>query len=326
MAYNTPGILSPSTNVNKVQGSPGPASVPQSGVLLFQQSATSLTANTLTNTYSNVKNPNNLPMSNLNIEITRVDTTSSTTPTGVNSVDTTLLNLIITGSSGRQLCNIHGNYNEFVRWQHRLNPNGYYVSAVTPADSTTATTFTGTMNFAFKNWIIDPSEFPLSIQVVNNTLASIASATNSATATLAVTGWADFVPVASYKKAFLRTTLIPEANTGVIDLGKNVDESVILDLSLDVGADTDLSHTNTFYVSVNNNAVVPNSDYQTLINAENANYPITTPHIAGFFPFGVSRPVVIDGTQAVSIQTNFASAPSGGGQSNSVNMYEIEAY
>jgi len=57
----------------------GTAAVPQSNALLFQTPVTSLTTTGQTITMTQIKNPNNLPMHNLYLDLNVTDTEGATT-------------------------------------------------------------------------------------------------------------------------------------------------------------------------------------------------------------------------------------------------------
>ena len=321
--------------VSKLQGSPAPNAPPaapkssstQTGIQIVNISATSLGASTTAITTNNITNPNGQPYSNLSFQLTVIDTTGGTTaPANVNSIEEVLQYIVIKGAKSL-LAYIQGPNGEFERWQHRLNQNGVYVAAPTPADTALSTQYPSSWVFSFKNWAIDPSEGPLSITVGLNTLASRAGTLNGMTSTAALTISCDFVPLSSFKRSLLVTKLISQGATGLIDIGTNVDSAMIYDMSLDVGADSNLSHTNSFYVALNGNAIIPYSDYENIVQQETNAYPwLSAPHISGFFPLAKGGLGAFNGAASVSLKANYSSAPSIGGQSNKVNLYMIEAY
>ena len=310
----------------------GTASVNQSNVLLFQGATTSLGAATQTITQTQIKNPNGLPMHNMYIQLTVTDTTgASSAPSGVNSIETALTLFTITGQSGRQLMNIIPNANDkFRRLQHRFNTNGYYNTPPTPADSSTSTAYSVSYNVLLGNWVIDPSEFPLTVQYTYNTLSSRATTLNSMTSTASVTAYGDFVKLAS---AMPRSVVRVKPVTGITatnyDFSTYLDAAPILDVSLDVGsADTAIaSGTGAINIAVNNNSLVPNTGYQTVINQEDRLYNISTPHITGYFPFNVlnGMQVLNPATQKDTLQVNFASAPNCV-TSGEADLIMVEAY
>lgn len=312
---------------------PAPAVAPQSNVQLFQSSALSMGAATQNQNINLIKNPNGLPAHGIKIAFTVVDTTgSSSAPSGVNSIETAFTQFTLTGATGRQLLNCQPNSGDpFRRWQHRLNPSGYYNTPPTPSDSSTSTSYTSVYNVLLNNWTIDPIEFPLTAAWTVNTEASRATTLNGMTSTAQVAMYADFVPLAS---ALPRSILKVKPVTGVgatnFDLGPFLDYAPILDLTVDVGsADTNISASNSLNVLVNNVPLIPqNTVYQNVIDREDLLYNISTPHITGVFPLNVLNGMrtLNPKNEADSVLFNFASAPNAGGTSDQSNLYMIEAY
>jgi hypothetical protein len=136
--------------------------------------------------------------------------------------------------------------------------------------------------------------------------------------------YADFSPTSALPVK-LRTKLVP-TSTGIADFGAYVDRTLIYDLGIDVASDSNLNATNTFYLAVNNNSLLPYTPYQSIISDEQNTYPIPNPHIGGFFPLTVAVKQAVDGTQAVSLKANISTLPTIGSNSNVVNLYMMEKY
>lgn len=299
----------------------------KTGQLLYSDSSITLGTSSTTKITTNIQAPNGYNCHNLAFSLNVTDTTNTTAPSGVNSIESVIERLTITGASGRVLASISGKNGEFERWQHRLNSaNQYYVTAPTPADSSASTDYAVSYRFNLKDWIIPNSEFPITISPTYNTLSSRASTLNSMTSKVtSFSIYGDFVPLSSGSPSILRTKLISTA-TGIIDYGNNIDRALIYDISLDVAADSNLSTSNTFNLAVNNNSLLNNTDYNTLITREDTIYPITTPHIDGFFPFNALVPTTINGNDKVTLSANVSTAPTIGGNSSVVNLYMLEQY
>lgn len=329
--YSTGGLLNgmfSGIGGNGRGGNPAPASgVPKTGQLLYSDATVNLAATSTPKIVNNIAAPNKYPAHNWRIHLSVTDTTGATPPTGVNSIESVLQFVTISGASGKVLARINGENGEFERWQHLLNsPNMFYSTAGTPADTSASTPYNALFDLVLQDWIVPNNEFPISVRVDYNTLASRATTPNSMTSqVVAFEIWCDFVPLSSGSPTMLRTKLV-NTGTGIVDYGVNVDRDLIYAMALDVAADSNLSHTNTFNLEINGNSLINNSDYQTIITQENSQYPITTPHISGFFPFGVLYKGTIDGTQKITLDTNITTAPTIGGNANSVNLYMLEAY
>ncbi len=324
MAYGTSGIFG---NGQKSRVSAGSTDVIKTGELLYSDSSIALGTQSVTKSQSGIQAPNGFASHNLTFQLTVTDTTGTTAPSGVASIESVLEKLVIVGKSGRIICDISGVNGEFERWQHRLNSSTqYYTVAPTPTDSAVSTAYSATWNFTMRDLVIPNGEYPLTIRPTYNTVSSRATTLNSMTSTVtSFSIWADFVPLASGVPVQLRTIQV-NTQTGIISFGNSIDQVMIYDLSLDVGADSNLSTSNTFNLAVNNNSLIGNADYQVIISKENQSYPITTPHISGFFPFNVLVTQTINGTQKVTLSANVSTAPSVGGNANTSNLYMLEAY
>lgn len=324
------GLLGGSSGVRG--SNPSPNGQGQSNTQLFQTSTTSLSSATQTLNINNIKAPNNYIAHNIYLDFNVTDTTGTTVPSGVNSAETAFTLLSITGASGKQLINVQPNSGDPLRrLQHRFNPTGYYNTPPTPADSSASTAYSVNYTVLLQNWTIYPEEFAgqgLSCQIGLNTLSSRATTLNSMTSTVQVTAYADFVPLVN---PLPRTVVRVKPVTGIaaanFDFGTYLDTAPILDISVDAGADSNISSTNSFNVLQNNVPFVSNATYQNVINQEDLLYNITTPHIAGFFPLNVLKgmKVLNAASNKESVQVNFSTAPDASGTSGQANLYMIEA-
>lgn len=305
-------------------------SIPQVGYQIYSSGNQTLGTIATPQSVYNIKNPNGLPMSDMNVQLTVVDTSGNTTaPATPKSIETVIQQLNITGTSNRLLCSMSGIYGETTRWQHVFNDNGIYITTSAPTINTTATPVTTTWNITFKHWVVDASEFPLSIQTIFNTEASRATTTNGMSSTALLTITADFVPVTGYVRTLLRTKQIGVAGTGNFDFGQVLDEEMLNGIALDVGTDSVLNASNTMYLAVNNNSLIPYTSYQSFINSENSTNGTTADriHINGFFVYGVLYKAAVNGQAAVKMTVNFSSTPTGaGGLANTANLYMVETY
>ncbi len=294
---------------------------PTSGSLLFATSNVALGSSPANVISTNIIAPNKYPAHNLNFQIALNASTTSTSAVTTNPIEQ-VFTLTVADAKGDVLAQINGVNGEFTRWQHRLNTNGVYEASPTisiPASGNA----TATWNFSLQHLPIPTSEFPLTAKLTIAPLSQLGSGVSSATLQ-SFTMSADFSPTAALPVK-LRTKLVP-TGTGIEDFGSYVDRAQIYDLSMDVAADTNLNSTNSFYLAVNNNSLIPYASYESIITDEQNIYPIPTPHINGFFPFMVATKTSINGTQNVSLKANIATLPSIGGNSNVVNLYMMEGY
>ena len=261
------------------------------------------------------------PAHNLNFQISLNASTTSTSAVSTNSIDN-VIQLTISDASGSVIAQINGANGEFTRWQHRLNTNGVYVSAPTisiPASGNA----TATWNFSLQHFAIPNEAFPLTIRLTLLPYTGLGSGVSGATL-VNFSVYADYTPTSALPVK-LRTKLIP-TGTGIQDFGAYVDRTLVYDLAMDLASDSNVNPSNTFYLAVNNNSLLPYVPAQTIVNDEEAIYPIPNPHISGFYPFMVAVKTSVDGSQAVSLKANISTAPTIGGNSNVVNLYMMEKY
>ena len=259
------------------------------------------------------------------------DTTSSTTaPSTVNTIESAISQFQIIGSSGKPIFIANGTFGELTRWQQILNDNQAYTAAPTPADSATGTAYAATWLFQLKHLVIDPNEAPLTVQILPNTLASRATTTNNMTSTItSVTLAANFVPTTGYVKTLYRTKQVTDSSTGYFPLGNYLDSAVLTQIAADFGADSKLNSNSTFFLSDNNNTLIPYTSYNSIVliqNALPANSGGGANHISGFFPFQTLYSANVNGNDNINLTANISSAPTGGGQANTINLYEAEQY
>jgi len=304
---------------------------PQSNTQIFQSVVVPLAATPQTQTITQIKNPNNLAAHNLVLDFNVTDTTGGGgVPTGVASAETAFINITITGATGRQLMNVNPSSGDPMRkLQHRFNKNGYYNTPPTPSDAAPATPYSVDYNVLLKNWVIYPNEWPLQVQFTTNTQSSRATVLNAMTSTVQLTAYADFVPLlTALPRTVIRVKPVTGIAAAIFDFQTYLDSSPLLDVSIDVGTDTNLNAQNSINVLVNNTPLVTNSAYQTVINNEDQDYPIPTPHIDGYFPLNVLRGMttLYPATTKDDINLNFGTAPTASGVTGQANLYMIEAY
>ena len=82
-------------------------------------------------------------------------------------------------------------------------------------------------------------------------------------------------------------------------------------------------------LSDNNNTLIPYTSYNSIVliqNALPANSGGGANHISGFFPFQTLYSANVNGNDNINLTANISSAPTGGGQANTINLYEAEQY
>ena len=282
---------------------------------------------------TNIKPPNGYALSNLQFKLTVQDTTGATLPSGVNSIESVLQSLSIIGSSGRPIIVFKPYTGDTTRWQNVLNSGYIYNTAPTPADSVISTPYSATWTPVYKHFVVDnASELKGGFEIsgTTNTLSSRATTLNGLASTIVeLSIYADFVPVSGYVRTQYRTKNYNTNTTNsYINLGNQLDSAVNTVLAADFGSDSILNPSQTFYLAQNGNTLIPYTSSTTLTSILSSVPTNGNPaHISGFYPMQVLYQAAINSTQAVTFDANIgASAPSGGGISNNVVIYQAEQY
>jgi hypothetical protein len=313
-------------NINSGSGQP------QTGYKLVTFSNIKLGSTPVPFSQTNIKAPNGYALSNLQIKLSVTDTTGTTVPSGVNSIESALSQLQIVGHSGRPLIVFKPNTGDTTKWQNLLNDGYIYSTAPTPADSSASTAYNEVWTPVYKHFVADPSELQGGFEISGNvnTLSSRATTLNSMTSeVIELSIYADFVPVTGYVRTQYRTKNFSSSTTSAyINLGNQLDSAVNTYLAADFGTDTALNTSSTFYLAQNGNTLIPYTS-STTITSILGSVPTNgnAAHIAGFFPMQVLYKAAVDSNQAVTWEANISStAPTGGGISNNVIIYQAEQY
>jgi hypothetical protein len=294
---------------------------PVKGVPLYLGTSTSLATTTTPLNVQPISNFNGLPLTALYIQLAVTDTTSTTVPSGVNSVESTIYEFKLIGQSGAIIMDMYGDRQHFENWQHLINPHGYYTTAPTPADSSASTAYTVNYNFVLAK-PIPASEFPLMPTVTLNTLSSRATTLNSMTATATLNVYGDFTP-AQFTRTKLKYVPIANSTTGVFNVSPYMDKGVVIkQQAYFINADANFG-TNTINFATNGQQIRNNTPYQSIISQEDAVFPITTPHIAGLFPL-FTEPFASN--FSTNLTLNFASAPDVVSHTDVFDAYFEEVY
>lgn len=323
------GLLSPvvSAGSGKVGNGGGQA---QTGFAFYTLTGVNLGNTSVPFSQTNIKPPNGYALSNLQIYLSVTDTTGGTTaPASPASIESVIQQLQIVGASGRPIAVFDGVFGELQRWQSLLNDQGIYSSAPTPADTAVSTQYNAIWNFAMKHLVIDPSELTsFAVSGLINVLASRATALNGMTSQVVqLTLSADFVPTSGYVKTLYHTKQFGTALTsGYAEMGNQLDDAVLSSIAADFGADAKLSASNTFYLAQAGNSLIPYTSYNAIVAAQSNTSALSAPHITGMFPMQALYKAAVDGTKNVSWRANLAAAPTGGGVSGNINIYEAEQY
>ncbi|MEM3859086.1 MAG: hypothetical protein QW478_06725 [Candidatus Micrarchaeaceae archaeon] len=304
-------------------------SQPVYGQNIISVGSTSLGATPVTINLPNIDSYNGNPIVNLNFSISVTDTTGSTAPSGVNSIESIIkkFSLQSLNGFGEPIIDFDGTYGEFTRWQRLINVKGIYVSAPTPADSAASTPYTATWTFGLQ-FYIPAVLFPLKPTLTLNTLASrtTGSTTLASSVVNSISVTADYVASAGARTR-LKKIPISDATTGTFLISSYLDKNVVFNqFAFDFGADSNLNATNTFNLAYQGQQKITNLPYQNIINAENE-FLTSSPHISGFFPFRVIYPNSILSNNTLNISASQAAAPSiGNFYPNTMVAYLQEAF
>ncbi len=304
---------------------------PQTGYKLVSFTNMALGNTPLPFSQTNIKPPNGYALSNLQIKLVVEDTTGSTAPSGVNSIESVLQQLQIVGSSGRPIIVFKPYTGDTTRWQNVLNSGYIYNVAPTPADSAASTAYTATWTPVYKHFVVDnASELRDGFEIsgTTNTLASRAATLNGMSSTIVeLSIYADFVPVSGYVRTQYRTKNFSTNTTNsYINIGNQLDSAVNTILAADFGSV--LNPSQTFYLAQNGNTLIPYTSNTTITAILSSMATNGNPaHINGFYPMQVLYNAAIDSNQSITWDANIASsAPNGGGLSNNVVIYQAEQY
>ena len=305
---------------------------PQAGFRLVSFTNITLGSSTTPFGQTNIKPPNGYALSNLMLKLVVKDTTGTSVPSGVNSIESALSTLNIIGSSGRPIMPFKPTTGDTTKWQNILNDNYAYSTAPTPADSSASTAYTVTWTPRYKHLVIDSSELANGFEISGNanTVSSRATTTNGMTSEITeLSVYADFVPVSGYTRTQYRTKNFSTSTTSAyIQLGNQLDNAVNSVLAADFGTDSILSDSQTFYLAQNGNTLIPYTSYDS-ITAILDSYPNNgnSAHISGFFPMQTLYQASVNSNQSVVWEANIGStAPSGGGITDNVVIYQAEQY
>ena len=248
---------------------------------------------------SNIDTYHGLPLTALHFALTVQVTAGGTTiPGGIQVIENALKKFSlksINGQFGEPIINLDGTYLAFTRIQRLKNPYGFYVTSPLGTMTTSGST-TNTWNFDLY-YTIKPELFPLRCEVAFNTLGALATTGNGITGSATLTVSADYTsmnaagqPAMSDRRTRMKILPFTESSTGTPALASFWDKQVTaVQQAVDFGADSNLTNTNCFNMSLQGQQIFTNKPYQDLINAENAKLPgVANGHISGFFPLRVA--------------------------------------
>ena len=276
-------------------------------ILSVPSTALQTSANTLV--LQQIPNQKGLPISNLLFEVTSTDSNTTTSPVTSNVLENSIYEFQLKSSSGEILVDLKGEYLDFTNWQHLLNNNGVYTAS--PTSTIPASTNNQVTSWVFNlSKYISASDFPLTPSLTLNSQASRGTGVSSSSMQINVL--ADFTPTVSARSKIYSKS-VPVSTTGVFDFSTYLPKGIsVKQIAWNFGADSNLSTNSTFNFALGTDYLLQNASYLKLINKEQNRFPITNPHISGFFPLFIPKYVEGDTTK---YNANVASVPSINGQS-----------
>ena len=260
---------------------------------------------------------NGLGISALHGTLTVVDTPGGTAPTSPTSIQSVIKQFSfqsVNGAVGEPIFNFDGSLNEITNWQRIVNPNGNYQTSAAPTISTSPVTTTWNFDIYYS---IPKRLLPVRPTLVLNTEGSRASTLNGMSSTANLTITADYTSSDAYGNPLtfgsrLKNIPINISATGVQQFSTSLDTNVsVYQQAYDVGADSNLSSTQTINFSLGGQQILQNTPYQNIIGGEANLYPLGT-HISGFFPFRVMDKKTREFNSTLNESFNFANTPTVG--------------
>lgn len=276
-----------------------------------------------------VPNYNNMAMSSMKLHISVTDTTSTSVPTGVNSIENVIKTLKLQTANGVNIFDFDGSLLDISCTARYLNPNGVVNNSPTPADSAASTGYTETWDIIIP-FSVAAKYFPAKLFVVVNTLSSRATTLNGMTSTVnAIDVYANYHNVSVIDQAIVNQTL-PVASTGNINLSTNYLQNRTYymqayqygDVQSSSATDSPIGATGNGITFTPNGALYnQNTPLQAFIDKENTQYPNTVStgvgHEIGMINLFSD---VFEATAATQLSIDFTSAPSTGGASGQSNQ------
>lgn len=288
-----------------------------------------LNANTQPQNMVLIQNYNNLPMSSMKLHLSVTDTTSTTVPSGVFSIENVINELKLQTNSGINLLDFSGTLLDISTTSRYLNPAGLVNNSPTPADSAASTPYTETWDIVLP-FAVAAKYFPLKLFFTASPLASRATTLNSMTSTInTLSLYASYHPISVIDQSIVNQT-IPVSGTGQINLAPQyLQNRTYYMQAYQYGAvqgsgatDSPIGATgNGITFTPNGQLYLQNAPLQSFITTENTKYPNTVSTGVGH-ETGMVNLFTNTFTATASTQFNidFTSAPSTGGYAGQSNQ------
>ena len=297
--------------------------------LVASYGSIALNSNTQPQNMVLIQNYNNLPMSSMKLHLSVTDTTSTTVPSGVFSIENVINELKLQTNSGINLFDFSGTLLDISTTSRYLNPAGLVNNSPTPADSAASTQYTETWDIVLP-FAVAAKYFPLKLFFTASPLASRATTLNSMTSTInTLSLYASYHPISVIDQSIVNQT-IPVSGTGQINLAPQyLQNRTYYMQAYQYGAVQGSGATdspigaagNGITFTPNGQLYLQNAPLQSFITTENTKYPNTVSTGVGH-ETGMVNLFTNTFTATASTQFNidFTSAPSTGGYAGQSNQ------
>lgn len=270
-----------------------------------------------------IQNYNGLPMSSMKIHLEVEDTTGTTVPSGVYSIENTIQSLKLQTNSGLNLFDFNGQLLDISNTARYLNPAGLVNNSPTPADSAASTAYTEDWDIIIP-FAVAAKWFPLKLFFTASPLASRASTLNSMTSTINnLSVYASFHPISVSDQSIVNQT-ISVPGTGSTNLSSQLIQNRTYYMQAyqygDVQGGSSATDSpigtsgNGITFTPNGQLYLQNAPLSGFISTENTKYPNTVStgvgHETGMVNLFTNT---FQATAATNFTIDFTSAPSTGG-------------
>ncbi len=276
-----------------------------------------------------IQNYNGLPMSSLKLHLSVTDTTGTTVPSGVFSIENVIQELKLQTNSGINLFDFEGGLLDISTTSRYLNPAGLVNNAPVPADSAASTAYTSVWDIVLP-FAVAAKYFPLKLFFKAAPVASRATTLNSMTSTInSLELYASYHPIDVFDQAIINQT-IPVSGTGQINLAPQYlqDRTYYMQayqyggVESSSASDSPIASTgNGITFTPDGQLYLQNAPLGGFITTENTKYPNTIStgvgHETGLINLFTNT---FKATAATQFNIDFTSTPSTGGYSGTTGQ------
>lgn len=291
--------------------------------LVASYGSIALNSNTQPQNMVLIQNYNNLPMSSMKLHLEVEDTTGTTAPSGVYSIENVIQSLKLQTNSGLNLFDFNGQLLDISNTARYLNPAGLVNNSPTPADSSASTSYTEDWDIIIP-FAVAAKWFPLKLFFTASPLASRASTLNSMTSTINnLSVYASYHPISVSDQAIANQT-ISVPGTGSTNLSSQlIQDRTYYMQAYQYGDVQGGSSATDSPIGASGNGItftptgqlyLQNAPLQSFITTENTKYPNTVStgvgHETGMVNLFTNT---FKATASTNFTIDFTSAPSTGG-------------